>query len=89
MTQTFRSIEAFERTIAVQQRFIAQAYKQKDFVTGDDGFIYYWPDTKNGAYSAWMLRTLADELDKQNEDWQRIIDEDPNISDAEQLSLGL
>jgi hypothetical protein len=42
-----------------------------DFVTGDDGFKLYWPDTfKGGGFNSWLLRAIADELDKVNEPWQ-------------------
>ena len=36
-----------------------------DFVTGEDGFIGYWP-TGSGMLSAENLHVLADELDRRN-----------------------
>ena len=39
-----------------------------DFVTGDDGFVAFWPNC-NGSLSATDLRTIADELDRRNAPW--------------------
>jgi type IV secretory pathway VirJ component len=43
--------------------------EQGELVTGDDGFVYYWP-SKNGALSAHDLRIIADELDRRNARWE-------------------
>lgn len=43
--------------------------QNKELVTGDDGFVYYWPN-KNGALSSHDLRIIADELDKRNAGWE-------------------
>jgi hypothetical protein len=54
-------------------RLIAAAEKHGDFVTGDDGYVMYWPGTRStGGWSAWMLRALADELDRRNAEWDAI-----------------
>jgi hypothetical protein len=46
-------------------RIIKLAEDAKEFVTGEDGFVVYWPSKpQSGAYSAADLRALADELDK-------------------------
>lgn len=47
-----------------------------DFVTGDDGFVVYWPSQEGpqGAWTAANLRTLADELDRRNDAWQKNLD---------------
>lgn len=42
----------------------------KDFVIGDDGFVFYWPDFIRGAMSARDLRAIADEMDRRNAHWQ-------------------
>lgn len=44
--------------------------KMNEFVTLDDGFVYYWPPTGCGALSAYQLREIADELDRRNAPWQ-------------------
>lgn len=44
--------------------------KMNEFVTLDDGFVYYWPATGCGALSAYQLREIADELDRRNAPWQ-------------------
>jgi hypothetical protein len=47
---------------------LAQAYTE--FITGDDGFVVYWPKKERwGAYTAHDLRSLADELDRRNAAW--------------------
>lgn len=42
-----------------------------------DGFyVFVFPDGRNGAFEAHVLRSIADQLDKMNEPWQKQIDED-------------
>lgn len=41
-----------------------------DFVTFDDGYIYWWPDVRGGL-SAHDLRVVADELDRRNAEWDK------------------
>lgn len=36
-----------------------------DFVTGDDGYVFFWP-TGVGGLSPWVLRVIADEIDRRN-----------------------
>lgn len=40
-----------------------------DWITGDDGFVVYWPVMSRGGFSASMLRAIADELDRRNAAW--------------------
>jgi hypothetical protein len=40
-----------------------------DFITGDDGWVVYWPKDSNGALSAWQMRVIAEELDRRNAQW--------------------
>ena len=41
-----------------------------EFVAGDDGYYVYWPESATGgAYSAHMLREIANHLDTLNADW--------------------
>lgn len=61
--------EKFEKTI------IKIADQKKEFVTDVDGFIYWWPEGRNGHLAACHLRAIADELDKRNEKWQKEIDD--------------
>ena len=47
------------------RRIVDLAQAAGEFVTGDDGFVVYWPKNQcGGCYSAHDLRALADELDK-------------------------
>jgi 4-alpha-glucanotransferase len=53
---------------------IAMADDLKEFVTLEDGFVYWWPSSQ-GTISSHDLRTLADELDRRNEAWQTQLNE--------------
>jgi hypothetical protein len=47
------------------------AEKYAEFITGDDGFVVYWPTKEfGGSYTAHDLRSLADELDRRNAAWE-------------------
>lgn len=49
--------------------FVASADSEGEFVTGDDGYVVYWPNRCPGAFNAWTLRVFADELDRRNAAW--------------------
>ena len=52
------------------------ADERKEFVTGDDGYVMYWPNKQfGGGLSAHNLRELADELDRRNADWDKEIED--------------
>jgi hypothetical protein len=65
------------------QRLIRMIEERGEFVTGDDGYVVYWPNTNpchhpeggttggGGSYSAAVLRAIADELDRRNAAWDR------------------
>lgn len=53
------------------ERLIAEA--SKDFVPDVDGFVYFWPERLNGHLSARQLRIIADELDRRNAPWEKVI----------------
>ncbi len=47
-----------------------------DFLTLEDGYWYFWPaETNQGAYSAYNLREIADELDAMNKPWDDSVNE--------------
>lgn len=49
---------------------IKLAHERNEFVVGDDGYYYYWPNRNfSGGYPAYALRLIADELDRLNKDW--------------------
>jgi hypothetical protein len=63
-------------------RIITVAESSDEFVTLEDGFVYYWPSKEHyGALTATELRALADELDRRNAAWQATIDNDPVLSE--------
>jgi hypothetical protein len=41
---------------------------ESDLVQGADGIYVFWPREENGAYSAHLLRDIAEHLDRLNED---------------------
>lgn len=46
-----------------------------DFIVGEDGCCVFWPSNPGGgAFNAWHLRAIADELDRRNADWFRQMD---------------
>lgn len=52
-------------------RIVEMADTAGEFITGDDGFVVYWPTNKRGGYyAAHDLRALADELDRRNAAWE-------------------
>lgn len=56
---------------------VGKVEEAQEFVTLEDGFVYFWPSRPpryNGALSAWHLRLIADELDKRNAPLQAEID---------------
>ncbi len=55
---------------------VERAEDNNDFYTASDGFVYFWPATSGGAYAAYTLRELADELDRRNEVWNKRIERD-------------
>lgn len=56
-------------------KVIQQIDERKEFITLDDGFLYYDP-CHNGAIGAHTLREIADELDKRNRQWTEEIERD-------------
>lgn len=55
------------------KRIIEKAKAENDIIMGVDGFYVYWPH-RTGAYTAYDLRMLADELDRLNEPYQNDLD---------------
>ena len=51
-----------------------------DLLKGDDGYYVWWPiPDRHGYIPEHVLRELADKLQELNEDWDNIIQSDPNI----------
>lgn len=66
------------------ERICRMATERGDFVMDADGYMVYWPDScPHGALSEWMLRALADELERRNTTWDAIVKADPAISIGE------
>jgi hypothetical protein len=60
-----------------KRKIIDIAGDRNEFVTLDDGYVYYWPDKDhNGAMSSQNLRDLADELDRRNGAWNGLIEKE-------------
>ena len=60
-----------------RDKLIKKVDEHKDIVMGDDGYYVFWPIRNNGALNANDLRIIADELDKRNEDWDIILNNQP------------
>lgn len=48
---------------------------RKDFVTGDDGYKFYWP-SRAGGFESHTLRLIADLLDEDNKEWDEQLNKD-------------
>ena len=80
---------------AEEQRLIKLISERNEFQQLEDGYIYWWPtiDTVfhedgaatggGGALSSWQLRAIADELDRRNATWDRMVKADPQIAIGE------
>ena len=44
------------------------------FLMDVDGFFYYFPIENGGAWTAWIMRAIANKLDEINAPWQKVID---------------
>jgi hypothetical protein len=55
------------------ERVAQLADERGDFVTGEDGFVVWWPRVVNGSLNAAELRILADELDRRNAEWASVV----------------
>ncbi len=60
-----------------RDKLINKVDEHKDIVMGDDGYYVFWPIRNHGALLANDLRIIADELDKRNEDWDNIVNDQP------------
>jgi hypothetical protein len=59
---------------SVTERVIKQADERKEFAQDVDGFVYWWPSQETtGAFSGYILRAIADELDRRNAEWNKQI----------------
>ena len=68
-------------SLTSKKRVIAMAEERKEFVTLEDGYVYYWPEgSPHGAFPAVALRLLADELDRRNAEWDKQVQSDPAIA---------
>ncbi len=60
---------------SASERLVALAQEKGDFVTGDDGFVFFWPTGCRCGLAEWELRVLANELERRNADWSAKMDE--------------
>lgn len=63
-----------------EEKFIARVDAWDEFALDIDGFWYYWPKRNDGSIYAWMLRVIADELDRRNEPWIDAYFAEPQIT---------
>lgn len=67
-------MESIDANATRRQRILTLADLRGDFVTGDDGFVVWWPFAGYGSLTAFDLRALADELDRRNATWEAQIE---------------
>lgn len=67
-------------------RIIRITDERREFIDSDDGSVVYAPTTSHGYLTAWILRALADELDRRNAPHEaeinRYFDEHPSTPEA-------
>jgi hypothetical protein len=57
---------------------------EEDYVMGEDGYYVFWPlKPGGGAFSAWHLREIADELDRRNAAWDEQVRRDLSVPDTD------
>lgn len=62
--------------------FIALLYKDNEILCDDSGFYQFWPVWGKGYYTSYLLRAIADELDRKNAPWQAQIERDLAAMDS-------
>jgi hypothetical protein len=60
------------------ERIVKMAHERREFLQDVDGFYYYWP-SNSGAFAPYVLRALADELDRLNGPWEGVIANAPEL----------
>lgn len=54
--------------------------KDGELLQDVDGYLYYWPEKRDGCIPACILRSIADKLDELNKDWHEHVMAGPTIS---------
>lgn len=87
-----RLLDRLQTDSAFAQTHVRVAQERNEFVTLEDGYVYWWPTLQavqhpgggttggGGALSAHELRAIADELDRRNAAWDAQIQNDPQIA---------
>lgn len=75
-----------EKVLAYINRAVRMTEERGEFVTGDDGYVVFWPEgSPHGALSSADLRILADELDRRNASWDEQVRNDLSRIEAEKV----
>jgi hypothetical protein len=61
-------------------RILERLRQDKELVQLEDGFWYYHPSPMRGVFGAWVLRIIADEMDRLNKDWQDQLTEEMRLA---------
>lgn len=61
-----------------RERVIRMTEERGEFVTGDDGYVIFWPEGKHGGLSEVDLIILSEELHRRNEAWDAQVQAEVN-----------
>ena len=51
-----------------------------DFMIGDDGYYYYWPEHHDGCLDSYHLFDIHQNLEALNKEWNEIVQKELNAS---------
>ena len=55
--------------------FYENGVKLGEILAKEDGFYDFWPELRGGFWASYVLKEIADHLDRLNEPWQKDIEE--------------
>lgn len=60
--------------IDLKEKLIEKVEKDGDLIRCEDGYWVFWPSRNHGAFQAYHLRIIAEELDKRNIEFEKEMD---------------
>lgn len=77
-TQRRRAVQSHARTNELDEKLRERAIKIGLYTRMEDGDFLWFPDDTTSAYAAWILRSIADEIDRKNNMEEKPIKSPPN-----------